>query len=151
MPRCPRICQLGRLKELAIRVVRHVFSSTLLSFAFLNTIQMIVRKFTNYLHQVYLKSHPNESSPSAIMKNNPLLKFSTILTGRQMFARDAHDTVMAAVRQRVRDTGANEVAMYQTVLKEMWDSFSSEQKSEWDAKADDEPGDIAVYVFRIYY
>ncbi|KAJ7229703.1 hypothetical protein C8J57DRAFT_1251739 [Mycena rebaudengoi] len=59
---------------------------------------IIVRKYTNYYHQVYKKDHPEEPSALTIAKENPLLKFSSILSGRQMFARDTHDTILAASR-----------------------------------------------------
>ncbi|KAJ6470130.1 hypothetical protein C8R47DRAFT_1222763 [Mycena vitilis] len=105
----------------------------------------IVRKFTNYFHQVYKKSHPEqEPSASALIKANPLLKFTSILSGRQVFARDVHDDILAASQQRVADTGANEAATYQVVLKEMWDDLSAEEKSDWDVKAEDEAGDVSI-------
>ncbi|KAJ7113875.1 hypothetical protein C8R44DRAFT_740760 [Mycena epipterygia] len=106
---------------------------------------MIVRKYTNYLHQVYLKEHPESASaPSGLIKANPLLKAITILTGRQLFARNMHGAILAASKQRVLDKGTNEVGTYQVVLKEMWDSLSSEEKSDWDEKAEDECGDITA-------
>ncbi|KAJ7082801.1 hypothetical protein C8R44DRAFT_904781 [Mycena epipterygia] len=106
---------------------------------------MIVRKYTNYLHQVYLKEHPESASaPSGLIKANLLLKAITILTGRQLFARNMHGAILAASKQRVLDKGTNEVGIYQVVLKEMWDSLSSEEKSDWDEKAEDEWGDITA-------
>ncbi|KAJ6587613.1 hypothetical protein DFH09DRAFT_1274490, partial [Mycena vulgaris] len=104
---------------------------------------MIVRKFTNYFHQVYKKSH-SESLPSTAVKGNPLLKFTSVLSGRQMFARDMHGSIIDVSRQRASDTGENEAAAYQHALKGMWDALSSDEKSEWDAKAEDECGDIEI-------
>ncbi|KAJ6494976.1 hypothetical protein DFH09DRAFT_1376649 [Mycena vulgaris] len=104
---------------------------------------MIVRKFTNYFHQVYKKSH-SESLPPIAVKGNPLLKFTSVLSGRQMFARDMHGSIIDVSRQRASDTGENEAAAYQHVLKGMWDALSSDEKSEWDAKAEDECGDIEI-------
>ncbi|KAJ7243461.1 hypothetical protein C8J57DRAFT_1525569 [Mycena rebaudengoi] len=105
---------------------------------------IIVRKYTNYYHQVYKKDHPEEPSALTIAKENPLLKFSSILSGRQMFARDTHDTILAASRQHIADSGTNQAATYQLVLKGMWDALSTEQKAEWDAKAEDECGDVTL-------
>ncbi|KAJ6547868.1 hypothetical protein B0H10DRAFT_2243337 [Mycena sp. CBHHK59/15] len=62
---------------------------------------MIVRKYTNYLHQVYKKAHPETVSASDIIKANPLLKFSSVLSGRQLFARDMHDEMLAASKQHL--------------------------------------------------
>ncbi|KAJ7653879.1 hypothetical protein DFH06DRAFT_1329974 [Mycena polygramma] len=105
----------------------------------------IVRKFTNYFHQVYKKSHPEEEpSASALIKANPLLKFTSILNGRQVFARDMRDDILSASQQRVADTGANEAATYQVVLKEMWDDLNAEEQSDWDVKAEDEAGDVSI-------
>lgn len=108
--------------------------------------QMIVRKFTNYFNQVYKKANPDESSPSASVKGNPLLKFSTVLTGRQLFARLMKDKVAAISKQHVADTGVNEAAAYQRVLKELWDACSPDEKADWEGKAEDECGDVATYV-----
>lgn len=110
----------------------------------LSPTQMIVRKYTNYLHQVYRKTHPETVSPSAMTKANPLLKFSSVLSGRQMFARDMHDDVVAASKQRVVDKGTNDAATYQIVLKEMWDALSIDERAEWDTKAEDECGDVEL-------
>ncbi|KAJ7688000.1 hypothetical protein B0H17DRAFT_1135845 [Mycena rosella] len=61
--------------------------------------EMIVRKFTNYRHQVYLKSGEGQQSIGSgsttltIKKFNPLVKFSSLITGRQLFAKDHHDTL----------------------------------------------------------
>ncbi|KAJ7442844.1 hypothetical protein FB451DRAFT_1190360 [Mycena latifolia] len=115
---------------------------TCLIFALLSGLmgfQMIVRKFTNYFNQIYKKSHL-ESLPSTVVKGNPLLKFSSVLSGRQLYARDIHDKIVALAKQRVLDTGG--------VLKEIWDGRTVEEKSEWVAKAEDECGDVAVHVFR---
>lgn len=109
---------------------------------------MIVRKYTNYYHQVYKREHREGSSTSAIIKGNPLLKFSSILTGRQIFARDTHDSILSASRQHVADSGTNEAGSYQSALKEAWDNLSPEQKSEWNDKAEDECGDVGLCVFQ---
>lgn len=109
--------------------------------------QMIVRKFTNYFNQVYKKSNLDESSsPSASIKGNPLLKFSTVLTGRQLFAQTMKDKIVAVSKQRVADTGVNEAAAYQHVLKELWDAGDDQERLKWEEKAEDECGDVATYV-----
>lgn len=108
----------------------------------LNSGQMIVRKFTNYLHQVYAKAHPQIPTATTLIKSNPLLKFSATLSGRQLFARDMHDEIVAASTQLNADKKSNEVVTYQTVLKQMWDSLTSEEKSDWEAKAEEECGDV---------
>ncbi|KAJ7906339.1 hypothetical protein B0H13DRAFT_1880654 [Mycena leptocephala] len=107
--------------------------------------EMIVRKYTNYVHQVYRKTHPENISMSSATRANPLLKFSSILSGRQLFARDKQADVAAAAKQLDSDKGAqatNEVASYQTALKQLWDGLSPEEQAEWDEKAEDECGDI---------
>ncbi|KAJ7138604.1 hypothetical protein C8R46DRAFT_1047366 [Mycena filopes] len=105
---------------------------------------MIVRKYTNYQNQVYDKEHPAVPSASAIIKANPLLKFSSRLTGRQLFARDLHSDIVTGSKQRVADEGTNEAAAYQIVLKTMWDELDDEQRADWEAKAEDECGDVAL-------
>ncbi|KAK7046324.1 hypothetical protein R3P38DRAFT_2507510 [Favolaschia claudopus] len=106
--------------------------------------KLIVRRFTNYYNNVWKKSHPEEPSAASLIKNNPLLKFATILSGRQTFARDQHDTILSLSAQRVVDTSINEAAAYQIVLKEMWDALSPEEKCEWDSQAEDEASDIQL-------
>lgn len=112
---------------------------------------MIVRKYTNYMHHVYRKTHPENISMSSATRANPLLKFSSILSGRQLFARDKQADVAAAAKQLDSDKGAqatNEVASYQTALKLLWDGLGLEEQAEWDEKAEDECGDIEKYGFR---
>ncbi|KAJ6532200.1 hypothetical protein B0H10DRAFT_2247703 [Mycena sp. CBHHK59/15] len=104
--------------------------------------EMIVRKYTNYLHQVYKKAHPETVSASDIIKANPLLKFSSVLSGRQLFARDMHDEIVAASKQHVIDKGTNEAGTYQTVLKTMSDGLDADKKIEWDARAEEECSDL---------
>ncbi|KAJ7836546.1 hypothetical protein B0H14DRAFT_3704802 [Mycena olivaceomarginata] len=41
----------------------------------------IVRKFTNYFNNVYKRSHEEEPSASVLIKSNPLLRFTSILSG----------------------------------------------------------------------
>ncbi|KAJ7922587.1 hypothetical protein B0H13DRAFT_1865608 [Mycena leptocephala] len=104
--------------------------------------KMIVRKYTNYFNNVYRKSHPEELPASALITNNPLIKFTSILNGRQLFARDFHDEIGAIAAQRVADTSINAAAAHQIVLKEMWDALSAEEKSDWDSQAEDEAADV---------
>ncbi|KAJ6490093.1 hypothetical protein C8R45DRAFT_929392 [Mycena sanguinolenta] len=93
--------------------------------------EMIVRKFTNYRNQVYLKEEGNQPNlPPSAQKNNPLLKYSIMMTGRELFARDNHQSLSTAVKQRSLDTcNNNSAAVYQTILKERWDSLSGEGQS----------------------
>lgn len=106
--------------------------------------QMIVRKYTNYLHQVYYKEHPENPSTSSIIRANLLLKLSTILSPRQVFARDMREDIAVISNQRAIDEGTNEAGTFQLVLKEMWDALTDDERSEWEAKAEDECGDIAA-------
>ncbi|KAJ6474800.1 hypothetical protein C8R45DRAFT_1102950 [Mycena sanguinolenta] len=108
--------------------------------------EMIVRKFTNYRNQVYLKEEGNQPTlpPSALKKNNPLLKYSIMMTGRELFAHDNHQSLSTAVKQRSLDTGNNNSAtVYQTILKERWDSLSGEGQSVWNDMAEAQAGDVA--------
>ncbi|KAJ7932320.1 hypothetical protein B0H13DRAFT_1857148 [Mycena leptocephala] len=105
---------------------------------------MIVRKFTNYFNNVYKKSYPEEPPASALIKNNPLLKFTSILNGRQLFARNFHDEIGAISAQRVADTGINSAAAHKIVLKDMWDALSPEEKYDWDSQAEDEASDVEL-------
>ncbi|KAJ7813584.1 hypothetical protein B0H13DRAFT_1925349 [Mycena leptocephala] len=107
--------------------------------------KMIVRKYTNYFNNVYRKSHPEEPPASALIRNNPLLKFTSILNRCQLFARDFHDEIGAIAAQRVADTGINAAAAHQIALKEMWDALSAEEKSDWDSQAEDEAADVESY------
>lgn len=106
--------------------------------------QMIVRKYTNYLHQIYRKDHPEHPSASEIIKANPLLKFRSVLSGRQLFARDMHEDVIQVSKQHVVNKGSSEAGAYQTAFKTLWDGLSAEEKSEWEGKAEEECGDVTV-------
>ncbi|KAF7371488.1 hypothetical protein MVEN_00003400 [Mycena venus] len=65
------------------------------------------------------------------------------MTGRELFARDNHQFISAAVHQRSLDTGIkNSAAVYQTILKEKWDSLSGEGQSVWNDMAETEAGDV---------
>jgi hypothetical protein len=110
---------------------------------------MIVRKFTNYRNQVYLKSEANQPTlpASTLKKTNPLLKYSTLMTGRELFARDNDQSISTAVKQRSLDTGnKNSAAVYQNILKEKWDSLSGEGQSVWNDMAEAEAGDVGKCV-----
>ncbi|KAJ7866884.1 hypothetical protein B0H13DRAFT_1897869 [Mycena leptocephala] len=107
--------------------------------------QMIVRKFTNYRNQVYVKSDAKQASlpVSTLKKSNPLLKFSSLMTGRELFAHENNQSIDSAVKQRSLDTGnKNSAAVYQTILKEKWDSLSGEDQAVWNSMAEAEAGDV---------
>ncbi|KAJ7827419.1 hypothetical protein B0H13DRAFT_1917662, partial [Mycena leptocephala] len=106
-------------------------------------IKMVVKKFTNYRHQVYLKAADGSSPGLSNKRANPLLKFSSITSGRQLFAQENSDTLSAAVQQRLCDTDSKSTAgVYQNVLKERWDSLSSEEQTGWNTRAEAEAGNI---------
>jgi hypothetical protein len=107
--------------------------------------QHIVRKFTNYLNNVYLKKMNSSSLSQANPKTSPLLNFSSLLSGRQLFARENRDSINKSTTDRVAaGTGpTNTAAAYQTVLKEMWDSLSAEDQDAWTVRAAAESGDVA--------
>ncbi|KAJ7772806.1 hypothetical protein B0H14DRAFT_2632237 [Mycena olivaceomarginata] len=66
---------------------------------------MIVRKFTNYRNCVYRKSATAiPTSALANEKANPLLKFSSITSGCQLFAKDHSESITATSRRRLLDT-----------------------------------------------
>jgi hypothetical protein len=106
--------------------------------------QMIVRKFTNYRTQVYLKKNSNKAgiiAPAA--RSGPLFKFYSILTGRQLFAKDNSTLINSMAAQRVTAIAhGNPVAVRQTVLREMWNSLSDTEKVHWDEMAEAGTGDI---------
>lgn len=56
------------------------------------------------------------------------------------------DKIVAVSKQRVADTGVNEAAAYQHVLKELWDAGDDQERLKWEEKAEDECGDVATYV-----
>lgn len=105
---------------------------------------MIVRKYTNYLHHIYKKAHTETPSASEIIKANPLLKFSSTLSGRQLFAREMRPEIVAAAKQQVADKGTTEAGAYQTTLKKMWDALNKDDKLDWEEKAEEECGDVAL-------
>ncbi|KAK6969207.1 hypothetical protein R3P38DRAFT_3146975 [Favolaschia claudopus] len=106
--------------------------------------EMIVRKFTNYRNQVYLKNKPvTEKTALSAKKANPMMKFSSIVSGRQLYARENTKSLNAAVVQRMQDTNnKSPAAVYQTVLKSKWDSLSDDEKEGWNARAEAEAGNI---------
>jgi hypothetical protein len=93
---------------------------------------------------VYRESHPEEPPVSALIKNNPLPKFTSIPNRCQLFARDFHDEIRAIAAQCVADTSINATAAHQIGLKEMWDALSAEDKSDWDSQAEDEAADVEL-------
>ncbi|KAJ7714459.1 hypothetical protein B0H14DRAFT_3171430 [Mycena olivaceomarginata] len=107
--------------------------------------EMIVRKFTNYRNQVYRKSATATPTPAlANRKANPLLKFSSITSGRQQFAKENSESITAAAHQRLLDTDNKSLAaVYQNVLKERWDSLSGEEQLDWNERAEKEAGDTS--------
>ncbi|KAJ7807925.1 hypothetical protein B0H14DRAFT_3763583 [Mycena olivaceomarginata] len=107
--------------------------------------EMIVRKFTNYRNQVYRKSATAIPTPAlANRKANPLLKFSSITSGRQQFAKENSESITAAAHQRLLDTDNKSLAaVYQNVLKERWDSLSGEEQLDWNERAEKEAGDTS--------
>lgn len=110
---------------------------------------MIVRKFTNYRNQVYLKSPEAQASLSlvSIKKANPLLKFSSTSTGRQLFSQEHHDTITLAAKQRGLDTKSQSPAgVYQNILQERWDALSGEEQAGWNDRAEAKVGDISQSV-----
>lgn len=106
--------------------------------------QKIVRKFTNYRNQIYLKSDgASNTTPASVMKTNTLLKLSPLLTGRQLFAQEQQEAIAAGCKQRMLDTGhTSPAAVYQQILKERWDALSDEKKSEWNDRAHADAGNV---------
>jgi hypothetical protein len=109
---------------------------------------MIVRKFTNYRTQVYLKNKPDVGgTPQPPSPTGPLFKFSSLLTGRQLFAQENSEAINLAAAQRLIATGHNNPgAIYQNVLKEMWDALSNDDKLHWDEMAEAGSGDIERFI-----
>lgn len=110
---------------------------------------MIVRKYTNYYHHKYRKTHPDNVSASDIKKANPLLKFSCKLTGRETFAQDLHDKILKASKKLLLDPTKkcdNEAAAFQMELKAEWDALSQEEQEDWNVKAEEDCGNIEKYL-----
>ncbi|KAJ6582632.1 hypothetical protein DFH09DRAFT_1309580 [Mycena vulgaris] len=106
--------------------------------------KMIVRKFTNYRTQVYLKHNPVSAAMSGPPGSGPLFRFSSVLTGRQLFAKENSAIINTAAKQRVATLGHGSVAgFYQSVLKERWDALDDEDKLEWQERAEEGAGDMA--------
>ncbi|KAJ7489748.1 hypothetical protein B0H11DRAFT_2278403 [Mycena galericulata] len=93
---------------------------------------------------VYLKRNPEASEPSrSASPSGPLFKFSSVLTGRQRFAKDNSVSINSTAAERVASTGhSSPAAVYQTVLKERWNALLDEDKKHWEELADREQGDI---------
>ncbi|KAJ6482250.1 hypothetical protein DFH09DRAFT_1340847 [Mycena vulgaris] len=88
--------------------------------------EMIVRKFTNYRNQVYLKSPEAQASLSLL------------------FSQEHHDTITLAAKQRGLDTKSQSPAgVYQNILKERWDALSGEEQAGWNDRAEAKVGDIS--------
>jgi hypothetical protein len=92
---------------------------------------------------VYRKAADRSTPVLSNKKANPLLKFSSITSGRQLFAQENSDTLSAAVQQRLRDTNNKSPAgVYQNVLKERWDSLNGEEQAGWNTRAEAEADNI---------
>jgi hypothetical protein len=91
--------------------------------AFLSLIplaKMIVRKFTNYRTQVYLKNSETFTPPQPPSPTGPLFKFSSVLTDRQLFAKDNSASINSVAAQLLTAKGHGTLApAYQSVLKKM--------------------------------
>ncbi|KAJ7208675.1 hypothetical protein GGX14DRAFT_395828 [Mycena pura] len=111
-----------------------------------NWFEMIVRKFTNYRNQIYLKSEGSQQSSTPVAqlkKSNPLLKFSSLMTGRELFAFDNYERLLGAAKQHALDTNSKSPAgAYQTVLKEHWDALSVGDQAHWNQLAEVQGGDV---------
>jgi hypothetical protein len=77
------------------------------------------------------------------MKSNPLLKFAPVLSGRGLFAQEMDSVVMQKVKERKQVTGEkNTAAIYQNVLKELWDNQSGSEQADWNSRAEVSATDI---------
>ncbi|KAJ7251700.1 hypothetical protein C8J57DRAFT_1238524 [Mycena rebaudengoi] len=92
----------------------------------------------------WFRAHTETPSASEIIKANPLLKFSSTLSGRQLFAREMRPEIVAAAKQQVADKGTTEAGAYQIALKKMWDALNKDDKLDWEEKAEEECGDVAL-------
>ncbi|KAK7006977.1 hypothetical protein R3P38DRAFT_2728184, partial [Favolaschia claudopus] len=105
--------------------------------------EIVVRKFTNYRTQVYLKKADSTIAPPPKHRGVPLLHFSTLLTARQLFAKENESVIHSAAEERHAAAGTGTVgSAYQTVLKEKWDALDSDARDEWQTRADKFGGDI---------
>jgi hypothetical protein len=109
---------------------------------------MVVRKFTNYRTQVYLKAKPGTGRTSK-HKGVPLLHFSSLLTARQFFARENEASIHSEASARLASAGGVGTlgAIYQTVLKERWDALDVQLQDEWQSKADEFAGNVEESVW----
>ncbi|KAJ7718619.1 hypothetical protein B0H14DRAFT_3521619 [Mycena olivaceomarginata] len=104
---------------------------------------MIVRKFTNYRTQVYLKNSETLTPPQPPSPTGPLFKFSSVLTSRQLFAKDNSASINSAAAQLLTAKGHGTlVSAYQSVLKKTWDALASNEKTRWEERAAAGTGDI---------
>ncbi|KAK6988775.1 hypothetical protein R3P38DRAFT_3442894, partial [Favolaschia claudopus] len=105
--------------------------------------EIVVRKFTNYRTQVYLKKADSTVAPSPKHRGVPLLHFSTLLTAWQLFAKENESVIHSAAEERHAAAGTGTVgSAYQTVLKEKWDTLDSDARDERQTRADKFGGDI---------
>ncbi|KAJ6471172.1 hypothetical protein DFH09DRAFT_1373387 [Mycena vulgaris] len=106
--------------------------------------EMIVRKFTNYRTQVYLKQNPHSTTSEPDRSESaPLFRFSSVLTGRQLFAKENSEAIKLAATQHLTSTGHGSLAAsYQMVLKERWDELSDNDHLHWEEMAEAGTGDI---------
>ncbi|KAJ7429372.1 hypothetical protein B0H11DRAFT_2145763 [Mycena galericulata] len=106
--------------------------------------EMVVRKFTNYRTQVYLKRNPTSETSRSSRKGIPLLHFSSLLTARQFFARDNNASIHSEASTRLASAGGVGTlgALYQTVLKEKWNALDEDSKEGWQSKAEKFAGNI---------
>ncbi|KAJ7198230.1 hypothetical protein C8J57DRAFT_1262466 [Mycena rebaudengoi] len=52
--------------------------------------------------------------------------------------------ILAAAKQQVANKGTTEAGAYQTTLKKMWDALNKDDKLDWEEKAEEECGDVAL-------
>ncbi|KAJ7260071.1 hypothetical protein C8J57DRAFT_1637611 [Mycena rebaudengoi] len=106
--------------------------------------RIIVRKFTNYRNNIYLKKKSPPTQTQSPTKGASLVNFSSVLTGRQLFAREQADIINKAITERLATSEhTSTAAIYQSVLKEMWESLGLEDQETWKTKASNEAGDVA--------
>jgi hypothetical protein len=65
------------------------------------------------------------------------------MTGRQLFERERRESINKSTTDRLASTGHhNSAAVYQTVLKEKWDSLPDPDHEAWNVRAAAEAGDV---------
>ena len=94
-----------------------------------------MKKFSNY-YQEMKRKHGVCGNKSSVNEQKPMKLFEET-TGRQLFEERHEEINREAAHRRMTSPSTNHAGIYQTVLKEMWESLDDDQQMQYNNAAED--------------